>query len=136
MKNRDKYAAEIIRVGRFICNDSIEANSNHSHIHNVSHSSISSIVWNVILINFLLLIIFVVPNFQQIFLFYRSQFNVTGLYNDNETSEMVSALVSTMAPQIIKENQKTIVDYVNRIITQKLNNYLSTVTLVDLLKHL
>lgn len=103
---------------------------------NISHSSISSIIWNATLINFLLLIIFIFSNFQQIFFFYRSQFHATGLYGDDETSELVSKTVSEMVPKLIKENQKLIVDNFIKICTQMLNKYLSTITFKDLLKML
>ncbi|XP_071649032.1 uncharacterized protein [Temnothorax longispinosus] len=61
-------------------------------------------------------------------------FHATGLYDDNEISEVVSKTISDAVPKLIDTNQKVIVDTINRVITEEGNKYLSTVTLKDLLK--
>ncbi|XP_077274964.1 uncharacterized protein LOC143904287 [Temnothorax americanus] len=61
-------------------------------------------------------------------------FHATGLYDDNEISEVVSKTISDAVPKLIDTNQKVIVDTINRVITEEGNKYLSTVTFKDLLK--
>ncbi|XP_012541298.2 uncharacterized protein LOC105839498 [Monomorium pharaonis] len=63
-------------------------------------------------------------------------FRATGLYNDEEKSKSASLSISNTVPKLIDQKQGTIVNYVNRIITQELNEYLSTITLKELLKKL
>ncbi|KAG7207741.1 hypothetical protein KM043_009355 [Ampulex compressa] len=58
---------------------------------------------------------------------------ITGLYNDEEFSELVSAIVSDMLPQLITDYQPMISNLVNKVATEKLNEELRKMSMKDLL---
>lgn len=66
--------------------------------------------------------------------FYYLQFKATGLFDDEDLSELLSALISDMVPQLITDYHDTIVDTIIPMVTDKLNDFLSTKTLAELLK--
>ncbi|XP_011877829.1 PREDICTED: uncharacterized protein LOC105567513, partial [Vollenhovia emeryi] len=61
-------------------------------------------------------------------------FHATGLYDDEDTSKLLSDTISDMVPKMIDEYQKDVTDNVNEIIKTLANEFLSTITLKDLLK--
>jgi len=61
-------------------------------------------------------------------------FRITGLFNNEEISELLSKLISDMVPQIIKDDHATIIKEVDPIIRKELDSFLATMTLADLLK--
>ncbi|XP_018392874.1 PREDICTED: uncharacterized protein LOC108771949 [Cyphomyrmex costatus] len=63
-------------------------------------------------------------------------FNVTGIYNNEVISETISKTISNVMPKLIAANQKTIEYVINNSATQILNEYLSTITLMDIWKEL
>ncbi|KAL0128769.1 hypothetical protein PUN28_003872 [Cardiocondyla obscurior] len=63
-------------------------------------------------------------------------FKATGIYNDDETSEVLSKTISDTAPELIKQYQNQITQEIQQILTQIINKYLSTITLKELLKML
>ncbi|KYN15542.1 hypothetical protein ALC57_12243, partial [Trachymyrmex cornetzi] len=61
-------------------------------------------------------------------------FNVTGLYNNEDMSETFSKTLSDVTPKLIVANQKMIEYIINNIATRIFNKFLSTITFLDLLK--
>lgn len=61
-------------------------------------------------------------------------FHATGLFDDDELSELLSALISDMVPQLIQDYHDMITDKAILLVTEKLNAFLSTMTLAELLK--
>lgn len=61
-------------------------------------------------------------------------FHATGLFNDNDLSELLSSLISDMVPQLIEDYHDTIVNTIIPIVTDKGNEFLSTKTLAELMK--
>ncbi|XP_072763699.1 uncharacterized protein [Anoplolepis gracilipes] len=62
------------------------------------------------------------------------EFHATGLYNDNHLSELLSAVISDMMPQLIMDYHDMITDKASLLIMDKLNAFLSTMTLAELMK--
>lgn len=62
------------------------------------------------------------------------QFKATGLFDDEELSELLSAVISDMVPQLIDDYQDMITEKLNAAIAQVLNDFLSDKTLGDILK--
>ncbi|XP_033209703.1 uncharacterized protein LOC117168289 [Belonocnema kinseyi] len=61
------------------------------------------------------------------------QFYSEGIYNDRDISQVVSAIISDMAPKFIQMYQKELTDVVKEILTDFGNEFLSRKTLKDLL---
>ncbi|CAL1678640.1 unnamed protein product [Lasius platythorax] len=61
-------------------------------------------------------------------------FHATGLFDDDELSELLSAVISDMVPQLIEDYHDMITDKLILLVTEKLNAFLSTMTLTELLK--
>jgi len=61
-------------------------------------------------------------------------FHATGLFDDDELSELLSAVISDMVPQLIEDYHDMITDKLILLVTEKLNAFLSTMTLAELLK--
>ncbi|XP_070148855.1 uncharacterized protein [Polyergus mexicanus] len=61
-------------------------------------------------------------------------FHATGLFDDDELSELLSAVISDMMPQLIEDYHDTITGKLIPLVTQKLDAFLSTMTLAELLK--
>ncbi|KAM0728096.1 hypothetical protein ACS0PU_005565 [Formica fusca] len=61
-------------------------------------------------------------------------FHATGLFDDDELSELLSAVISDMMPQLIEDYHDTITGKLIPLVTQKLNAFLSTMTLAELLR--
>ncbi|XP_029168831.1 uncharacterized protein LOC114938879 [Nylanderia fulva] len=62
------------------------------------------------------------------------EFHATGIYDDDELSELLSAIISDMVPQLIQDYHDTITEIAGLLVIDKLNEFLSTMTLVELLK--
>ncbi|KAL6424494.1 hypothetical protein ACFW04_009919 [Cataglyphis niger] len=61
-------------------------------------------------------------------------FQATGLFDDDQLSELLSAVISDMMPQLIEDYHDTITGKLIPLITGKLDAFLSTMTLAELLK--
>ncbi|XP_012230367.1 uncharacterized protein [Linepithema humile] len=61
-------------------------------------------------------------------------FKATGLFDDEELSELISAVISDMVPQLIDDYQDTVTEKLNGVVMNVLNEFLSDKTLGDLLK--
>ncbi|XP_014471627.1 PREDICTED: uncharacterized protein LOC106742839 [Dinoponera quadriceps] len=61
-------------------------------------------------------------------------FKITGLFNDEELSELVSSMISEMVPDLIKENHDEIVGYIIPILKDKINEILEGKTISDIIK--
>ncbi|EFN89509.1 uncharacterized protein LOC105184252 isoform X2 [Harpegnathos saltator] len=62
------------------------------------------------------------------------QFTITGLFDDKDMSELISAVISDMMPKLIQDYQSDIVGVINPIIEDKVNGFLADKTISDLLK--
>ncbi|XP_018311642.1 uncharacterized protein [Mycetomoellerius zeteki] len=62
----------------------------------------------------------------------KLDFKATGLFNDEETSAILSAMVSDMAPEFI--SNEMITSKIVELVTKKLDDFLSTKTLLEILK--
>ncbi|XP_011699340.1 PREDICTED: uncharacterized protein LOC105456758 [Wasmannia auropunctata] len=62
----------------------------------------------------------------------KLEFKATGLYNDEELSTILSALISDMAPDLIGD--ETIISKVIELVTNLLDKFLSDITLSEILK--
>jgi len=60
------------------------------------------------------------------------QFEATGLFDDDELSAILSALISDLAPELIGD--ETIVNQISSIIKTKCNDLLSNITVSEILK--
>ncbi|XP_011051881.1 PREDICTED: uncharacterized protein LOC105144600 [Acromyrmex echinatior] len=66
--------------------------------------------------------------------FEGSDFNVTGLFNDEGMSKIVSKTISDVTSKFITANQNTIAYIINTSVTKILNKFLLNITFRDLLK--
>ncbi|XP_011265930.1 uncharacterized protein LOC105257176 isoform X1 [Camponotus floridanus] len=60
-------------------------------------------------------------------------FHATGLFDDNDLSELISSLLSDMVPELIENYHDTIVSTIIPIVVDKGNEFLSTKTLAELM---
>ncbi|XP_018311643.1 uncharacterized protein [Mycetomoellerius zeteki] len=75
-----------------------------------------------------------VQNVKSQILLEALNFNITGIYNDEDMSEIFSKTISDVIPKLIASNQNMIEYIINNIASQILNKYLLTITFMDLLK--
>lgn len=73
---------------------------------------------------------------QTKFFLKKMNIKITGLFDDEKLSELISTVLSDMLPQLIVDYQDAIAKKLNVIVTNVLNNFLSDKTLGDLLKWL
>lgn len=67
--------------------------------------------------------------------FYCSQFQITGLFDHDKMSELLSVVTSDMMPQLIRNYQDIITKNLNFVITEKLNAFLSDKDFFSLLTY-
>ncbi|CAL7941037.1 unnamed protein product [Xylocopa violacea] len=63
----------------------------------------------------------------------KLDFKVTGMYNDPETSESVSQIVSEVAPSLLDDYQDRIMNYLEPVLRGEVNKVLQHFTMKDLL---
>ncbi|KAH0950656.1 hypothetical protein HN011_000802 [Eciton burchellii] len=64
----------------------------------------------------------------------KLNFVATGIFNDEEASELISSIVSSVVPELIDNYQDTITEKINALITKELDAFLADKTISDLLK--
>ena len=62
------------------------------------------------------------------------QFQATGLFNDEETSAILSALISDMAPELI--GNEMITSKIVELVTKKADDFLATKTILEIIEML
>ncbi|XP_018392812.1 PREDICTED: uncharacterized protein LOC108771903 [Cyphomyrmex costatus] len=62
----------------------------------------------------------------------KLDFKATGLFNDEETSTVLSAIVSEMAPELISDERIT--SKIIELVTKKLNEFLETKTVLEIIQ--
>ena len=60
------------------------------------------------------------------------QFQATGLFNDEETSTLLSALISDMAPELI--SNEMVISKIVAFVTKKADDFLATKTLLEIIE--
>lgn len=62
------------------------------------------------------------------------EFKATGLFDDEEVSDLLSALISDTVPEVINNNPELVKEQLHSIIKQALDSFLSSMTIADLIK--
>ncbi|RLU20129.1 hypothetical protein DMN91_006735 [Ooceraea biroi] len=61
-------------------------------------------------------------------------FKITGLFNDEEVSEVISSVISDIVPEFINNYQDQLAQQVDALLTKQLDAFLATKTIGDLLR--
>ncbi|XP_031850225.1 uncharacterized protein LOC116435129 [Nomia melanderi] len=61
-------------------------------------------------------------------------FSISGLYNDDEVSKILSQIISELVPEIVQDYSEKVSDYGGELVTRLLNQVLSKITIDQLLE--